>query len=120
MGKGNKKLPKAVYFQCIWVVKDIDRLRRLEAVANVSNGMGDPVFFVDEDEVIKDAEVLAEGVRKMRCIRDALNEVPKEYRQLTIDNIVYGVPLEDMAHENTWRRWRTVFIKELAKNLKLI
>ena len=31
-----------------------------------------------------------------------------------------GLQIGDIAHENTWRKWRQVFIRELAKNLLLI
>ena len=32
MRKNEYSVPKAVYYQCIWLIKDIDRLRKLEAV----------------------------------------------------------------------------------------
>ena len=120
MAKKRSTVPKAVYHQCIWVIKDIDRLRRLEAASKIEGVDGEPVFFVDEDEMIRDAAVLNEAVRKLDCIREALEEIPPEYRQHTLDNIMYNIPLSDMAHENTWRRWRATFIKALAKNLKLV
>lgn len=114
------RLPKAVYYQCVWVLKDLDRLRRLEAADTLRHSSDEKVFFVDEDELIRDAEVLEEARRKLECIRDAIAEVPYEYRQRTMDSIVYGIPFDDVAHENTWRKWRQVFIRELAKNLMLI
>lgn len=120
MSEGRHTIPKAVYYQCIWIVKDMDRLRRLEAACSIKTQNGDPVFFVDEDEVIRDIDVLSEAEQKLGHIRKALNAIPEEYRQSTIDNIVYNIPLADTAHENTWRRWRSLFIKELAQNLKLI
>ncbi len=119
MGK-RSRVPKAVYYQCIWILKDMDRLRRLEAADNVRHNRDEKVFFVDEDELIRDGEVLEEAKRKLECIRDAIAEVPYEYRQRTMDSLIYGTPFEDMAHENTWRKWRQVFIRELAKNLMLI
>lgn len=120
MGKDRATVPKAVYYQCIWIIKDIDRLRRLEAASKLEGQDGEPVFFVDEDEMIRDADVLNMAVWKLACIRAALDELPHEYRQHTLDNIVYNIPLSDLAHENTWRRWRSTFIKALAKNLKLV
>lgn len=98
----------------------MDRLRRLEAADNLRHSSDEKVFFVDEDELIRDVEVLEEARHKLECIREAIAVVPCEYRQRTMDSIVYGSPFEDMAHENTWRKWRQVFIRELAKNLMLI
>lgn len=120
MRKNMYSVPKAVYHQCIWLVKDMDRLRKLEAVSNYAKNGNELVFFVDDEEVIRDAEVLERAKWKLGCIRKALLKVPAEYRQSTIDCINYNVPYGDMAHENTWRKWRQVFIWELAKNLLMI
>ncbi|MBR0308608.1 MAG: hypothetical protein IJH92_06925 [Mogibacterium sp.] len=122
MGKNKYRVPVAVYHQCMWLVKDMDRLRRLEAVndhGEISKNDG-YIFFVDDEEVIKNNEVIAQAKWKLECVRKAIQEVPGEYRQGTIDCIVYSLPFSDLAHENTWRKWRQVFIRELAKNLLLI
>ena len=114
------RVPKQVYFQCFWTVKDMERLKRLEAISNYSQGNNEMVFFVDDEDVIRNAEVLKQAAWKLECIRNAITKLPKEYRQATIDSIVYNIPYGDVAHENTWRKWRQVFIRELAKNLLLI
>ena len=120
MRKNEYSVPKAVYYQCIWLIKDLDRLRKLEAVSNYAAGEDELVFFMDDEEVIRDAEVLDKAKWRLGCIRKALVRIPAEYRQSTLDCISYNVPYSDMAHENTWRKWRQVFIWELAKNLFLI
>lgn len=120
MTERKDRVPKQVYFQCIWTVKDIERLKRLEAISNYSQEGNEMVFFVDEEDVIRNAAVLKQAAWKLECIRKAVTKLPKEYRQATIDNIVFNVPYGDIAHENTWRKWRQVFIRELAKNLLLI
>ncbi len=114
------RVPKPVYYQCVWTVKDIERLRRLEAVSNYTQKSDELVFFVDDEEVIRSADVLKQAAWRLECIRKAIEKIPREYRQSTIDCIVYNVPFGDAAHENTWRKWRQVFIRELAKNLMLI
>ena len=98
----------------------MDRLRKLEAVSNYTAGEDELVFFVDNDNVIRDAEVLNKAKYSLACIRKALLKVPEEYRQGTIECISYNVPYSDMAHENTWRKWKQILIWELAKNLCLI
>lgn len=120
MRRNEYRVPKAVYYQCLWLLKDMDRLRKLEAVSNYTAGEDELVFFVDNDNVIRDAEVLNKAKYSLACIRKALLKVPEEYRQGTIECISYNVPYSDMAHENTWRRWKQVLIWELAKNLCLI
>lgn len=120
MIKNIYKVPKAVYYQCVWVVKDLERLRRLEAVGKVSPDDDELVFFMDDDDMVKDEAVILAARDRIRCIRKALEALPPEYRQTTLDSIVYGAPFADTAHTNTWRRWRQIFISELAKNLLLI
>lgn len=114
------KVPKAVYYQCIWLLKDMERLRRIEAAGKVPQGDNELVFFVDDENVVMDESVFVNAREKLRCIRKSLQAIPKEYRQSTIDCIVFGVPYADTAHYNTWRRWRQIFVYELAKNLHLI
>lgn len=114
------RLPKAVYYQCIWIIKDIDRLKRLEVAANTGCKEDELVFFEVDEEVIRNREVLRQARFKLNCIRRALEEVPEEYRENTLDSIIYNLPFSDMAHENTWRKWRKVFIRSLASNLMLI
>ncbi|MBQ3370813.1 MAG: hypothetical protein IJG48_07355 [Mogibacterium sp.] len=120
MRKNKYSVPKEVYYQCVWLIKDMDRLRKLEAVSNYAAGEDELVFFVDDEEVIKDPEVLERAKWRLNCIRRAVIKIPAEYRQSTLDCISYNVPYGDMAHENTWRKWRQVLIWELAKNLFLI
>lgn len=116
----NYKVPKAVHHQCMWIVKDMERLLRLEMAADEVKQGGGAVYFSDEATLIKGGEVFDEAERKLECIRLAAQKLPPEYRQGTIDSIAYGKPFDDTAHTNTWRRWRRVFIKELAQNLFLI
>ena len=120
MRKNEYSVPKAVYYQCIWLVKDMDRLRKLEAVSNYAVKEDELVFFMNDDEVIRDPDVLDQAKWKLSCIRKAIIRVPAEYRQNTLDCITYNVPYSDMAHENTWRKWKQVLVWELAKNLCLI
>ena len=120
MERNKYRVPKAVYYQCVWILKDMDRLRRLEAVSRVPLEGDEMVFFVDEDDMIGDESVVRQAQNKLCCIRKALQILPPEYRQLTLDCIVLGIPFADTAHTNTWRRWRRIFINELAKNLQLI
>ena len=120
MGRNRYKVPKEVYHQCVWVLKDVDRLRRLEAAFCYDHSGAMHVFFSEDDETIRSREVLEQACWKMECIRKAIDKVPIEYRQHTVDCIVYNLPFNTDAHENTWRKWRQIFIKELAENLMLI
>ena len=114
------KMPKAVYYQCLWTVKDIDRLYRLEAMMKHEKSEDEVVLYEDEGCMAMNEEVLRQASWKLSCIKDALNVIPQEYRIETIESIVDGVFPTGIAHENTWKKWRRVFIKELAHKLNLI
>jgi hypothetical protein len=104
----------------VWIVKDIERLRLLSLAADTVTEENDLVFFEVDEEAISNIEVFRQAKFKMDCINRALEDVPEEYRRGTIDSIAYGARFPDTAHENTWRRWRRVFIESLAQGLNLI
>ncbi len=114
------RLPKAVYYQCIWTVKDMERLQRLSMAADKGFRENEIVFFEVDEDAIDNREVLRQAKVKLGCIKRALQEVPEEYRRGTIESIVEGLPFSGLAHENTWRKWRKVFIRHLARELCLI
>ena len=120
MEKRTYHLPKAVYYQCIWTVKDMDRLERLAAVADAGFKESEIVFFEVDEDAIENKEVLQQAKFKLACIRRALQELPEEYRRGTIASISEGLPYAGIAHDNTWRRWRKIFIRHLASELYLI
>lgn len=93
---GEETLPKPVYYQCIWTVRDIDRLKLIES----------------SDEYAR---------RRLSAIYEALEVVPEEYRDDLLESIAYyGEGYRDNAHENTWKHWKKVYIRELAQKLHLI
>lgn len=83
-------LPYNVYMQTIWCIRDYQRLSELE-------------------------QSLAK--EKVSSIDKALESIPEAYRQGIMDNILYHIKYEDIAHENTWKRWKQRFIYYAANNL---
>ncbi len=114
------RIPKAVHHQCMWIVRDIDRLYRLDAIYRHGNRDDELVFYEDENCRCIRYEVMREASGKLDCIKEALKKVPEEYRIDLLDGIVDGSNPSVYAHENTWKKWRRVFICELADKLKLI
>lgn len=113
-------LPKAVYFQCIWIIKDIDRLRMLEALHNYKERPDEMLCCGMKEDSMVTENVIEEGVRKLRAIRAAILPVPEDMRQDLIESIMAGTGFGDYAHENTWKKWKKRFINELAHNLDLV
>lgn len=118
--RDTQRIPKAVHHQCMWIVRDIDRLYRLDAIYRHGKRDDELVFYEDENCRCISYEVTKEAAEKLACIKAALKTVPEEYRIDLLDAIVDGARPTLYAHENTWKKWRRVFIAELAGRLKLI
>lgn len=117
---GSANLPKAVYYQCIWTVKDMDRLRMLEALHKYNEQPDEMICGGTEGCAMVNDKVIEEGVRRIRAIRAAIQPVPEEMRRDLIESITSGSGFGDYAHENTWKKWKKRFITELAHNLDLV
>lgn len=116
-------LPKAVYYQALYAVRDYDRLRAeyddiLHASAAPPDGLphgsgsGQPVA----DKAIR----LNAISTKLMAIERALNGIPPEYRRGVLDNVRYGAPYPYTASYPTWSRWRRRFLWLAAKYLRLL
>ena len=104
------KLPREVYYRCVWIVRDRSRLERLASLL---------------DETVTDAAVVSDAAihhaaHELECMELALNSIPEVYREGLLDNIINKAPFGDFAHPNTWKRWKLVFLYELAGALDLI
>lgn len=108
------KLPREVYYRCLWTVRDI---RRIMEIAGAASGMPDADA---ADARIVSESVIAQAAADLGHIRRALESVPEEYRSGILDNIISREPFGDEAHPNTWKRWKLVFLHELARELHLV
>ena len=122
------KLPKEVYHRCEWLVRDSGRLKELALVLDADNSTGGSLY--DSDICTSEAgaggyilvseDVAARAAAELACIESALTKIPEVYREGIFDNITEKKPFDDFAHPNTWKRWKLVFLYELAKELRLI
>lgn len=53
------------------------------------------------------------------AVESALAEVPEEFREGILDNILDNVPLERLPYAavNTWSHWRLMFLRAVAENM---
>jgi len=114
-------LPGAVYHQCLWIVKDMDRLQEVAGASFRGDMLAEDDFITAGAAALKRPPEAEEAAFKLDCIHRALLEVPPEYREGVLRSIrVRGAGYEDFAHENTWKRWKQRFIYSLAENLNLV
>ena len=102
-------LPSEVYYQCLWVVKDMNRLQEIAGMEFRREMLAEDVLTYG-NTAMQESPVAAEAMFKLDCIHRALMEIPEIYREGIIENI----------HENTWKKWKQRFIYMLAENLRLI
>lgn len=123
-GDKPRRVPKAVHQQCVWIMRDRDRLMKLVSEAEAlqsefSKISNDHVFYADEKEGLIPEAVVLEAKCKLEAIDTALEDVPPEYREGILDNLSGRPGYPDEACENTWRKWKSVFIAKLAHELLL-
>ena len=113
-------LPSEVYYQCLWVVKDMNRLQEIAGMEFRREMLAEDVLTYG-NTAMQESPVAAEAMFKLDCIHRALMEIPEIYREGIIENIQTrrtGYPCS--AHENPWKKWKQRFIYMLAENLRLI
>lgn len=116
-------LPKEVYYQCIWLVKDSPRLRNLVQNSIHSGKLGEEPRFYEYGSLannLRPSNCVHKAYERLNCIDQALYEIPLEYRDGLINNIVYKKEYPDFAHSNTWKTWKQRYIYILARKLELI
>lgn len=97
-------IPRSIYFECIWIIRDKKRLERILA----SN--------IDEY-----GEVERNAYYKLDAIHRAILKIPAEYRGVILKSITYGIKNTNIyIHENTIKKYKREFIYQLAKNLALL
>lgn len=101
--KYEEKIPRSIYFECIWIIRDKKRLERILA----SN--------IDEY-----GEVERNAYYKLDAIHRAILKIPAEYRGVILRSITYGINNTNLyIHENTIKKYKREFIYQVAKNLAL-
>lgn len=116
-------LPRTLYNQVIAIVRDYDR--KLEKVNDVLYGNVPPPDGMPRGTVVGDpvgmkVEAVEAPLREIEAINRALNAIPEEYALYIFDNVRYGDPYPDIAHRNTWSKWRKRFLYQVARSLRYI
>lgn len=119
-GKGARTLPRPVYCQVQWILKDYDRLKALSHQSSVADEPGDAaVFYAGDYMGLTPQSVIDEANAKLKAIDRALLAIPEEYRDGVFNNLAHNTILPDDACDNTWKKWKKLFVESLARELKL-
>lgn len=119
------KLPKAIYHQTLWIIRDYERIKKeLENSLTCSNSDSDINFFIKTNYVGN--PVLNKVIKRDRyinyvtIIEKSLDIIPSEYQKGVWDNITKykAYPLD--ADRSTYGRYKSKFIYEVAERFDLI
>ena len=96
-------IPRSIYFECIWIIRDKNRLEKIIACKMDEYG-----------------ELERNAYYKLDAIHRAILKIPAEYRGVILRSITYGIKNTNIyIHENTIKKYKREFIYNLAKNLAL-
>lgn len=120
-GGENRKMSKPVRQQCVWVLRDYDRLCKLADLGITHSRFGpyEIVLYGDEMRGLIPAQVVENAMFKVNCIKLAMEDIPVEYRKGIMSNIIRHEKFSDDADRKTWEVWRDRFIHNLAVKLEL-
>ncbi|MGC2872254.1 hypothetical protein ACPW7J_06025 [Ihubacter sp. rT4E-8] len=119
-------LPDAVYFQCIWAVRDLYRMeQRIEDLqvaldSENTNSVSDCGFCYGGDSACNQTEKAELDALKQRtsAIREALDVVPEEYRSRILSNIILRTSSSTYPGK-MWKYWKQRFLYIVAKKLAM-
>ena len=122
--KGKYILPKAVYHQVLWKIRDYYRLeeeakRLLElcGVQYTDMPRGSTSSYDKIGNIVQKREEIHKTIHK---IDDCLLYIPSEYRKGIWDNIHYQKAFPLDADRSTYGRYKSLYIYLLAKRFNLI
>lgn len=119
------KLPKAIYHQTLWIIRDYERIKRqLENTLSCSKSNNDINSYIQTNFVGN--PVLNEIIKRdkyfnyVKIIEESLDIIPIEYQKGVWDNITKykAYPLD--ADRSTYGRYKSKFIHEVAERFDLL
>ena len=119
--KTKDMLPHCIYMQVLYIIKDYPRLK--EEYNNIIHEThvndGQPRGNKTGDPTASKAAKIVSISDKISAIEKAQNDIPLEYRNAIINNIMFGIRYPDYASKNTWSAWRKKYMNSVAKELNL-
>lgn len=116
-------LPRTVYHQTIWRIRDYYRLKEL-AEELIEERAGEETERVQNnaigDKVASTAIKRERFLEDIRSIDSALEEIPKEYQCGVWNNVLFGQPYPIDAGRATYGRYKSKFIYIAAEKLRIL
>lgn len=116
-------LGRTVYNKTIWRIRDYNRLR--DVAKSILEASPDPRQPNSKTNKISDVvgDIVAKRekyIKEIDIIDKCLLGIPEEYRKGVWNNIMYREPYPRFADRNTYGRWKSKFIYDVAHHLELL
>ena len=121
--KGNPfLLPKNLYRQILYLIKDYDRIKLLweEELYTTPRSDGGPRGSHATDPTFSKAVRRIRLEEDLKAMDKALEQIPEEYREHVINHARYSIPFPDWANRKTWSKYQSKYIYHVAENLKKV
>lgn len=121
--KGKYILPRNLYLQTLYQIRDFNRLKeKAESIMTESQAPddGQPKSKFPGDITASKAQRREMYLKKIKIIERSLLEVPEEYRNGVWENVMHKSPYPEDANRTTYGRYKSKFIYEVARALYLI
>jgi len=122
--RGKYTLPREVYLQTLWQIRDYDRLcqKYAETVTeSPAPSDGTPrAKGITSDPTYQKAVKLEHIGRVILAIETARDMVPEEYRPGVWASVMYREPYPIDADRTTYGRWKSKFVYTVAEKLNFI
>lgn len=121
--KGKYILPASVYHQTLWIIRDYDRMREELhdiAVSSPPPPDGQPRGSGTADEVFSKVRKRERLSERVAVIETELYLLPAEYQRGVWDNIQSNKPYPLDAGRATYSLYKSRYIHNVAKKLKII
>ena len=116
-------LPRTIYNQTIWQIRDYYRLKELaEAILEESPppADGQPKGNSTGDLIASKAIRRERAISIIKIIDEEKSCIPKEYREGVWDNIIHGAAYPKTADRSTFGRYKSKFVYEVARRIFLL
>ena len=121
--KNNKYyLPKAVYHQTLWFIRDYQRMKeRLdEMLVESSSADGMPRGSATGDPTMARVMKRENLLKKTLVIENAMAKIPEEYRKGVWNSVMYNKAYPLDADRTTYARYKSKFISQVALEMGFV
>ena len=118
---GKYILPTTVYLSTLWIIRDYYRLKEMVDNTILQSQSHDdmPKGTDTTDPTARKASKISSYMDRIRAIDKSIEMVPEEYRKGVWDNVMHRTRFPQDAARETYSRYKSMFVCEVAHRLDI-